>query len=85
MQLYPPYLSQSIRLEYDAYNNGGEWLNAVFPTGLTQQLTGFVHAEDQFWIDGQGFTGHGKAFKSIALGKLCIKCVYLHLLHFSLQ
>ena len=57
------------RLYKDSYNNGGEWLNAVFLTGPGQQVTGFSHAEDQFWVSGQGFTGHGKAFKSVALGK----------------
>ena len=49
----------------DVYHNGGEWLNAVFNTG--PGLTGFVHAEDQYW-DGSSFNGNGKAYKSISLG-----------------
>ena len=55
-------------MKNDSYNNGGEWLNAVFLTGPEQHLTGFVHAEDRFWVSGQGFTGNGAAFKSAALG-----------------
>ena len=53
----------------DSYNNGGEWLNSVFLTGPGGQLTGFVHAEDRFWVSGQGFTGRGRAYKSVALGE----------------
>ena len=34
--------------------------------------TGFVHAEDHFWSDGQ-FNGHGKAWKSISLGEINLK------------
>ena len=56
------------RVNKNVYHNGGEWLNAVFPTGKGGKLTGFIHAEDQFWVAGQGFTGNGKAFKSISLG-----------------
>ena len=52
------------------YNNGGQWLNAVFPTGSHNQVTGFVHAEDHYWLPGQGFTGGGRAYKSIVLGEL---------------
>ena len=29
---------------------------------------GFVHAEDQYWEEGH-FTGDGKAFKSVSLGR----------------
>jgi len=56
------------KIEEDVYNNGGEWLDAVHTTGVwpQQTLTGFVHAEDHFWSDGQ-FNGHGKAWKSISL------------------
>ena len=56
------------RVQNDSYYNGGEWLNAVFLTGPKNQLTGFVHAEDRFWVPGQGFTGDGRAYKSVALG-----------------
>merc|ERR1712142_1230562 len=51
----------------DVYNNGGQWLNAVFPTGSNNQVTGFVHAEDHYWSPSQGFTGGGRAYKSIVL------------------
>jgi len=55
-------------IEEDVYNNGGEWLDAVHRTGIwpQQTLTGFVHAEDHFWSNGQ-FNGNGKAWKSILL------------------
>ena len=45
-----------------------EWLNAVFLTGPENQLTGVVHAEDHFLVPGLGFTGDGRAYKSVALG-----------------
>jgi len=55
------------KLYYDAYNNGGEWLDAVFPTS-ENELAGFIHAEDQFWDDSTGsHQGGGRAYKSISL------------------
>jgi len=49
-------------LDYDAYDNGGQWLNAVFPTGPDHHLAGFVHAEDHFWLPSQAsLTGLGWA------------------------
>ena len=56
------------QLDYDVYHNGGEWLDSVFQSDLERGLTGFVHAEDHYWVEGQGLTGHGKAYKSISLG-----------------
>ena len=56
-------------LDYDVYHNGGEWLDSVFQTDLQRGLTGFVHAEDHYWVEGEGLTGHGKAYKSISLGE----------------
>ena len=53
-------------LHYDSYRNGGEWLDAVHPTGYDGVVTGFIHAEDQFW-NGQTHLGPF-AFKSISLG-----------------
>ena len=74
------------RLYYDAYNNGGQWLNAVFLTGHHQQLTGFVHAEDHFWVPGQGWAGNGRAYKSVALGKQFVSSYFVCLiLIFSVQ
>ena len=53
-------------LHYDSYRNGGEWLDAVHPTGYDGVVTGFIHAVDQFW---NGHTHQGPfAFKSISLG-----------------
>ena len=65
------------RVQNDLYYNGGEWLAAVFPTGPLHHLTGFVHAEDRFWVSGQGFTGNGKSFKSVALGKYPVSIIVL--------
>ena len=56
-------------MSQDIYNNGGQWLNAVFHTGPSYSLIGFVHAEDQYW-DGANFNGNGKAYKSIELGDM---------------
>ena len=54
----------------DVYNNGGEWLSGVFITGTAMRyMTGFVHAEDHFWVFDRFTDGNGDAFKSIALGK----------------
>ena len=65
-------------LEYkDSYHNGGEWLNAVFLTNPdTRGVTGFVHAEDHYWDSNiKDFTGNGKAFKSISLGKIFLDTI----------
>ena len=60
----------SIRPQMDVYNNGGEWLSGVFITGTAMRyMTGFVHAEDHFWVFDRFTDGNGDAFKSIALGK----------------
>ena len=81
-------------LDYDIYHNGGEWLDSVFQSDLERGLTGFVHAEDHYWVEGQGLTGHGKAYKSISLGKNVshlspltshLSPLTSHLLPFSLQ
>ena len=70
------------KLSFDAYNNGGEWLNSVHDVGaslvrvlqscaclsFTFLKVGFVHAEDQYWEQGQ-HTGGGKAYKSVSLGR----------------
>ena len=69
------------KLNFDAYNNGGEWIDSVFDVGpdLVRKnflafssfpflQLGFVHAEDQYWEEGH-FTGDGKAFKSVSLGR----------------
>ena len=73
-----PELSESLQprhgviggvLDYDVYHNGGEWLDSVFQTDLERGLTGLVHAEDHYWVEGEGLTGHGKAYKSISLGQ----------------
>ena len=77
-----PELSQSLQprhgvigghLDYDVYHNGGEWLDSVFQTDLERGLTGLVHAEDHYWVEGEGLTGHGKAYKSISLGQLSLQ------------
>ena len=56
------------RVEEDVYDNGGDWLMSVHHTGPEQSLIGFIHAEDHFWDNEEGFPGH-IAYKSIALGK----------------
>ena len=53
-------------LYYDSYRNGGEWLDAVHPTGRDGVVTGFIHAEDQYWNGQHHQTPY--AFKSISLG-----------------
>ena len=58
MRAKPGYISQ------ERYNNGGEWLNSVFPTGPGKHLTGFVHAEYHYRGQGQD-----KVHKSISLGQ----------------
>ena len=55
------------RVEEDVYDNGGDWLMAIHPTGPGQSLTGFIHAEDHYWSEDGGFPGY-KAYKSISLG-----------------
>ena len=59
-------------LYYDSYRNGGEWLDAVHPTGRDGVVTGFIHAEDQYWNGQHHQTPY--AFKSISLGKKCWRC-----------
>ena len=54
-------------LHSDSYRNGGEWLDAVHPTGRDGAVTGFIHAEDQYW-NGQHHQAP-YAFKSISLGR----------------
>ena len=51
----------------DKYNNGGEWLNSIFPTG-GKNLTGFVHAEYHYTDQGKA-----KVHKSISLGNISVK------------
>ena len=79
-----PELSESLEpsngviggvLDYDVYHNGGEWLDSIFLTDRQRGLTGFVHAEDHYWVEGEGLTGQGKAFKSISLGGLHVTCI----------
>ena len=57
-------------LYYDSYRNGGEWLDAVHPTGRDGVVTGFIHAEDQYWNGQHHQTPY--AFKSIALGTMLV-------------
>ena len=71
------------KLRFDAYNNGGEWLNSVHDVGNSlvrygnmekshwkPHQVGFVHAEDHYW-NGRRFKAEGgKAFKSVSLGEL---------------
>ena len=59
------------RVEEDVYDNGGDWLMAIHPTGPGQSITGFIHAEDHYWNEDQGFPGY-KAYKSISLGNALI-------------
>ena len=58
------------RVPEDIYDNGGDWLFGIYPVGRdfnSQNLIGFVHAEDHFYDPETGFPGW-KAYKSIALG-----------------
>ena len=57
--------------QLDTYNSGGEWLYAVFRTGIGGQITGFIHNEDHYWVNlgaGGYFGGGGIAYKSISIG-----------------
>ena len=71
------------KLRFDAYNNGGEWLNSVHDVGNSlvrysnmensrwkPHQVGFVHAEDHYWDGGRLKAEGGKAFKSVSLGEL---------------
>ena len=54
----------------------------MFLTGPHDQLTGFVHAEDHFWVAGQGFSGDRKAYKSIVLGEVIYAVICIGFDHY---